>query len=966
MTSRSVSPVLVGRERERAALLAAHRDAARAATVVLVGGEAGMGKTRLVREFTSGLGASARTVSGGCTDLGTDGPPFGAFVTALRRLVRAMGGAAAAGLLPGGGRRGLARLLPELGEDDGDPDRDLGRARLFEEVLLLLEGGAAARPLVVTLEDLHWADRSSGELLAFLAQNLSGPGLLLVGTYRPDEIVATHPLRPLVARGENVRRLALTGLDRDAVAQQVAALLGHEPDEPRVDRIHRRSEGNPLFVEALVDTGDASARSLRELLLTDVERLPEPSRRVVHAASVAASPVEHGLLAALAGMDDLEFENALRPLVRRRLLEVVEGGYAFRRDLIREAVYEGLLPGERVRLHRGCAEAIGADRRLVPADRAPVEIAVHWYAAGEDARAAEAAWQAAGSARRAYAHAESHRMLDRVLQLWDRLPDLPDRIGADRITVMEMAAEACLNAGELDAGIAVATAALAESPDPERAAALLETRAAMRDRNGQDPLPDLLEAARSLPAAPATPATAATEVTAVRGRVLAELATAQRNHRRLAAARASAEEALEIGRRTRDRVVQAKALVTLAALAAANADLATADALFGQADAAACEAGAQDTRLLVAITRSDALEAAGEHAQAARVAREGMALAACLGLARTRGTLLAPNLSESLLSLGRWPEASEVDRNALGLAPPPLYQAYLRIIQATVDLRRGDTGRAGKAAAQARAALGGNNRGEESCLEPDLLDCRLAQVRQDAAAVAAITLHVLDDHDLLTSPRYGWPLLLTAVQSLNDHRQAEGLIERLIGWSRKLTVTGRLQQAYRATFDAETSREDIGAWPGAIAAWRGLEQPYALAETLFRAARAALSAQDRKQAALLLTEAAATAAGLGAGPLRVEIEKLARRSRLPVDAPVPPARPRAPAGLTNRELEVLELLTAGLSNRRIGEHLFISAKTAGVHVSNILAKLGVTTRLEAAAWAHRTHLFDGTGQPGDR
>lgn len=953
MTSRSVSPVLVGRERERAALLAAHRDAAREATVVLVGGEAGMGKTRLVREFASGLGASARTVTGGCTDLGTDGPPFGAFVTALRRLVRAMGVQSAAGLLPGGGRRGLARLLPELGEDDGDPDRDLGRARLFEEALLLLEGAAADRPLVVALEDLHWADRSTGELLSFLAQNLSGPGLLVVGTYRPDEIVATHPLHALVTRGENVRRIALTGLDRDAVAQQVTALLGHEPDEPRVDRILNRSEGNPLFVEALVAAGDAPDRSLRELLLTDVERLPEPSRRIVHAAAVAASPVAHGLLAALVGMDDLEFEDALRPLVRRRLLEVADGGYAFRRDLIREAVHDELLPGERARLHRRCAEAISADRRLVPADRAPVEIAVHWYAAGEDARAAEAAWQAAASARRAYAHAECHRMLDRVLRLWDRLPDLPDRIGADRLTVMEMTAEACLNAGELDAGIAVVTAALGESPDPGRAAALLETRAAMRDRNGQDPLPDLLEAAGSLPAVP---------VTAVRGRVLAELATSQRNHRRLAPARASAEEALDIGRRTRDRVVQAKALVTLAALAAADADLATATDLFGRAGAAARDAGAHDTRLLVAITESDALEAAGEHARAARVAREGMALADGLGLARTRGTLLAPNLAESLLSLGDWAAASEVNRDALRLAPPPLYRAYLRIIQATVDLRRGGTEPAERASAQARAALRGNTRGAESCLEPDLLDGRLARVRQDAGAVAAIIGHVLDDHDLLVSPRYGWPLLLTGAQGLSGHRQAEGLVERLIAWSGKLTVTGRLQQAYKVTFDAETSRgpERIEAWARAIAAWRDLEQPYALAETLFRASRAALSAQDREQATLLLTEAASIAAGLGARPLRSEIEKLAKRSRMPVNASAPPVREEAPAGLTKRELEVLELLTAGLSNRQIGEHLFISAKTAGVHVSNILAKLTVSTRLEAAAWAHRTRLFDRT------
>ncbi|TDD73729.1 response regulator transcription factor [Actinomadura darangshiensis] len=440
--------------------------------------------------------------------------------------------------------------------------------------------------------------------------------------------------------------------------------------------------------------------------------------------------------------------------------------------------------------------------------------------------------------------------------------------------------------------------------------------------------------------------------------MLAELATSQRNHRRLAPARATAEEALEIGRRTGDRAVQAHALVTLAALAAANADLATANDLFDQAGAAASAAGAHDTRLLVAVTQSDTLEAAGEHVRAARAARQSMALADSLGLARTRGTLLAPNLSESLLSLGRWPEATQVNRDALRLAPPPLYRAYLQIIQATIDLRRGDTDQARAAAEQARAAMRGHNRGEESCLEPDLLDCRLAQIKQDSGAVAAITGHVLDDHDLPVGPRYGWPLLVTAVQRLNDHRQAEGLIQQLVDWSKKLPVTGRLQRAYRLTFDAEMSHENIDAWPQAITAWRELEQPYALAETLLRAAHAAVSTRNRKQATVFLTEAASIATDLGAKPLRTEIEKLAERSRLPVKATASPARKETPAGLTNRELEVLELLAAGLSNRQIGEHLFISAKTAGVHVSNILAKLRVTTRLEASTWAHRTHLFD--------
>ncbi|WP_274385136.1 LuxR family transcriptional regulator [Streptosporangium sp. KLBMP 9127] len=936
-----MSPVLVGRERERAALAAALTAARSGAAVVLVGGEAGMGKTRLVREFTGGLGASVRVLTGGCTDLGVDGLPFGPFVTALRRLVRELDAPPVTALLPSGGRRGLARLLPELGVADDEPEPDLGRARLFEEVLLLLEGAARQRSLVLVLEDLHWADRSTGELLTFLATNLGEPGVLIIGTYRPDEIGGTHPLRPLVSRVDSVRGISLGGLDRDGVAEQLGGLLAAPADEAFTERVFLRSGGNPLFVEALVTVGDAPAASLSDLLLADVDRLPDPSRRVLHTAAVAASPVGHALLAILVEMDDLAFEDALRPLVRRRFLDVVEDGYAFRRDLIREAVYGSLLPGERVRLHRACAEAITTDPALVSGDRAYAEVALHWHASGAPIRAAEAAWHAAESARRTYAYAEQHRLLDRVLRTWQRVPDLADRLGVDRGTVASLAAEAALNAGELDTGVASVTTALAEHPDPEVAALLLRTRAAMYDRNGQDPMPDLHEAVRLLPTGADTP---------LRGEVLADLAIAQRHHQHDAEARTTAEDALRIGRRTGDRGVQARALITLAA---ADADLPTAVELFERARTAARDAGAADTQLAVAVTESDRLEAAGEHARAEQVARSGITLARELGLTRTRGTLLAPNLSESLLSLGRWDEAEAVYREALAQSPPPLYRAYLQVIQATVDLRRGALDAATTAATQARAVMREPNRGEETCLEPDLLDCRLAQIRQDAGAVTAILDHVLTDHDLARSPRYSWPLLTTGALTLVGHHGTGALLTRMSTYADTLAVTGRLQQAHRLTFLAATRHDDTDAWAAAIEAWRDLGQPYPLAEALLHSTRAALATQHRSTAAELITEAASIAEGLGAAPLHREIQQLATRARITTN----PTRPGNPAGLTTREMEVLELVVAGLSNRKIGEHLFISAKTAGVHVSNILAKLTVTTRLEAAAWAHRNQLF---------
>ena len=397
--SRLVSPTLVGRSRGASRLQSAWTDAKSAAGVVLVGGEAGMGKTRLVRDFTAGLGASARVVEGGCTDLGEDGLPFGAFVTALRRLIRGLGLPTITSMLPGGGRRGLARLLPELGDDDPEPDRELGRSRLFEEVLLLLEGSADQRPLVVVLEDLHWADRSTGDLLDFLVRNLSGSGLLLIGTYRPDEIDLSHPLRPLVTRGEGVRQLVLAGLDREEVAEQIAAL------QPRDPSTAARSSGAARGIRYSSRPWSRPAATRPGLCATCFSPMsngcPEPSRRIVRAASVAASPVHHALLASLVELDELDIEEAMRPLIRRGLLEVVEDGYGFRRDLIREAVQQALLPSERVRLYRGCAEVVSADPRLASGQRAQAELALYWFSAGEPGRAVGAAWQAADSARRA-------------------------------------------------------------------------------------------------------------------------------------------------------------------------------------------------------------------------------------------------------------------------------------------------------------------------------------------------------------------------------------------------------------------------------------------------------------------------------------------------------------------------------------------------------------------------------------
>src|SRR6516225_295270 len=211
------SPALVGRSGELSALNSALAEAGRGSpSTVIVGGEAGVGKSRLVSEFAGrSRGAGARVLAGGCLELGADGLPFAPFTTVLRGLVRDLGATAVAELLPGGATRELARLLPEFGEPARADDAGEARARLFEQMLVLLERLAEAGPVILLIEDLHWADRSTTDLLAFLIRNQpSLDGVLIVVTYRSDELGRTHPLRALLAELGRIGWVARMDLGR--------------------------------------------------------------------------------------------------------------------------------------------------------------------------------------------------------------------------------------------------------------------------------------------------------------------------------------------------------------------------------------------------------------------------------------------------------------------------------------------------------------------------------------------------------------------------------------------------------------------------------------------------------------------------------------------------------------------------------------------------------------------------------
>ncbi len=988
------SPVLVGRAEHLGALDAAlGRVRAGGPSTLLVGGEAGIGKSRLVSEFAAGASqAGARVLVGACLDLGTDGLLFAPFAAVLRELVRDLGAGGVAALLPTHATREFARLLPEFGEADTDVDPAVARARLFEQMLTLLERLAEAGPVVLIIEDAHWADRSTRDLMAFLIGSQQVlDGVLIVVSYRSDELHRTHPLRPLLAdlgRLSWVERMELPRLGRLQADELAAHIIGREPEPRLADEVYERAEGNPLFVEELLccDGGLITElpESLRDLLLAAAQRLPEETQELLRAASAGGQRSGHALLAAVTGLADDDLARGLRPAVAANVLRADEDGYAFRHALIREAIYDDLLPGERTRLHTRFAEVLGSDAGLVAPGRGLIEQAHHWYYAHDTAWALVSAWQAAAAAGHALAYAEQLTLMARVLELWDKVPDAAQRIGASHLLVLEQAAAAAQTADEPERGIAFASAALKEvdpAAEPVRAALLLETRATLSKHSRQDRTADMQAALELVPVGVDD---------AARARVLVSVA---KNHAEPHGpeGRAAAEEALALARGVGDAAIQVSASCELACIESHSGDNAAALAILADARSLARRAGALRPLLHVHINESHVLEGLAEHERAAQVARAGIASARDYGLARSTGTFLAINVAEPLVSLGRWDEATGVIEHALALSPPQLNRFALRILAGHIALRRGSLADARPLAAAAKTALArtgyrGHREGQyylplaQLEAELHLAEGKLAEARDVVAAT-------VDSHDVLRDSRYAWPLLtvgaricVTAAAAAARDRAAADRAADLLGQLRmlagKMDAWGPVQRAGLLTFAAEAGTEPAGPagdgqvlanWDAAAAAWDRAAQPYELAVAMLRAAEAAMAAGDRGGAARRLRHSADLADQLGARPLAEEIGMLARSARLTLRPGRDDGSSGAPRlGLTAREFEVLRLVAAGRSNPEIAAELFISAKTASVHVSNILAKLGVGGRGEAAAAAHRLGLFGPAPAPRGR
>jgi predicted ATPase len=470
---RVTSPVLVGRQKELAWLdEALTRAVGGNPAALLIGGDAGVGKSRLISEFGANAGP-VRMLTGKCQELGKIGLPFAPLRAILRDLVHDRGFAD----VIGSPDRELIRLLPELGQPAATGTFREARARLFVETLSLLEQLGRQQPTVLVIEDAHWADESTRDLLFFLIDNQDAMrGVLIIVTFRSCELHRGHPfcaLLPRLGRLGWVQRTELPELGRDESAELVGHLLGGAPELPLTDRVYRRSEGIPLLIEELVgadrERGWGGTATTHDLMLAAIRRLPEPTQDVLRVASIGGQRTGRGLLAAVTGMSADALEASVSPAVDSGVLQAGEDYFAFRHALISEALHQDLLPGEHTSTHQRFATALREDSSLVPAGCAAIAEAEHWQHAHDPARALGSAWRAAADAGQALARAEQLAMLTRVLELWESVPDAEWLTGADHALVLRQAADVATAAGERQLAVALASAAHDEDVAPAAA-----------------------------------------------------------------------------------------------------------------------------------------------------------------------------------------------------------------------------------------------------------------------------------------------------------------------------------------------------------------------------------------------------------------------------------------------------------------------------------------------------------------
>ena len=935
--------------------------------VIVLTGEAGVGKSRLIADLVERYRGEWLVGVGHCLEEGQHDLPYSPLAGILTAVSRDQLGAgllaevqaASPGLLPVDSP-GAALPL--------DTTSGLTQLRFFDSLVKLFSELTTAHPTLLVIEDVHWADPATRAFVSYFARNVVSDPVALVLTVRTDELHRRHPLRATLAelgRLPTVARLDLEPLDTDDLGDLLAGLAGTPLPRATVRRIAERSGGNPFYAEQLLALGggriDAQPTGgLAELLLQRVDRVGPSARRVLEVAALGGQRVEYDLLAAVSDLPDDQLEDALREVTDARLLEPDPGGtaYSFQHALLAEAIAADLFPSDRRALHARYAAVLDSEAN-------PATVARHLLGAGDRAGALAASAAAAEAATAIGALDDALVHWRRVLELWDHgTADVHDRAGG-RGAVALRAARAAQGTGDVNQARDLTRRAIESAAGPaERAEARLLLCALLAPDVTGDTEASVAEATAALSDAGSDPALVARATAAIArahylGGNFADAVTPADQ-----ADRAAAERGLDAVGLT----ARATGLLARRELGEESATGITEAELVEQAHASAdVETG------LWVLTRLAEWSFRRDLAEGARLAGDAYNYAVRHGArSSVRGVWARETLTLCRLLSGDW---DAVEQLAL-TDPLPVNDltAGAVSLEAQVEIHR-------RVAAPARHRL---ELAEQ--VAPDALSrafIGIAWVSLYAAEddpVSAVEVGVDRLAQLPSAPGHlpiEASLVARAMAALADAHElglrpprADQLLaaaDRLVATAGQGISTWRSSSplALLAAHRSRLDRSDPELWRYAIGQ-RG-ERPFDQANCRYYLARALLERGDLAGAESELQAAAATARQLGAAILLERVEEVAGRARIRLDGGPAPTDSRSATerwALTEREAQVLQLVAAGLTNRQIGEALFISARTAGVHVSNILGKLDAGTRGEAAAIAHRAGLVPDAPHTG--
>jgi DNA-binding CsgD family transcriptional regulator/tetratricopeptide (TPR) repeat protein len=986
MGRRSRSARLVGRDGDLATLLLAVRSKEAERPVVLITGEAGIGKTRLIGELVDRLQAEARTGEGGavsvvrgqCLRLSDGELAFAPFLEILDSLRdRAPSGAigalraSLAGAGPEGARSAQARTLR------------------FIEIHDALIGAAGDGALAIVIDDLHWADRSSLDLILFLARRLRGSRVVLIGAYRSDELHRRHPLRPVIAelsRGFVRERIDLGPLEHEAILEQIAE-LGGTTDVDLARAIVERADGNPFYVEELVAlTPDARTlpESIRDVLLARLAALDATTQRLLAACAVVGHEVDANLVADVLQLDAAATFDAVRIAVDHSILVPVPDGrsYRFRHALLEEAVHDDLLPGEKVDFHRRVAASLVAcaasDDEVCSA-----ELARHLDLSGQTGAAFDAHLDASAVAFRAFAWAEGVAEFERSAELCAASDGQPGDGMEGRLRELVVPAAMAMNwSGNSGRAIALLrswTARTEARAEPHAAARMWMALSNILNDVGEE-----LEARAAVDAA--VRLTPPDSTTPLGVEILLGLANRAWIDGRNRDALGLAEQALASAEVLGDPALLFRALVSISATRISMGHIEPALRDVERARGLQVEHGWLDVVGHLPTNVGISLTDVGELDAALDIWEEGLRMSRELGITRSWDPWNLPGVALIAFHTGRWSDADDAITASRAFDAPGMPTYFNELVAAFVGAGRGDLATCDEAirkAAQHTEGLPGEFEGFLSLARAAVADAandpgtRLGRAESGLASLSGIETFVLRSRLAIEAACGAADLVAMLHQSRDRERIADARARARAAADLALavdegravpgTVSVRWTRANAALASAEAARadgaDDPASWPPIADAFRELGMLPRVAYVQFRSASASIAAAERDAGAALLREAHDLATSIGMEVLLHRIEGVARAARIDLGPAATEPASAAEAStnrwrLSNREIEVLMLLAEGRTNGEIGARLFISTKTASVHVTHILDKLGVSTRTEAALLANRAGLLD--------